>query len=804
MNLDAGGNIQAAINQSTLTVRVKDGWTGFPQDPLEIRIFGAGTYDGQNTTSRATFTLAGVKAGKQGESATIYSLLPSSSFLVKGSDGNIAPNPLSCTVVKKTGKSVLDLSLNDIAAEGLKIMWSKDDDTSYSNEYVEAIETGEINKAVRFALIPRTATTVANDNLYDRETVPLVKDGAVGRGVVAKCDYWCANACATTSDIGFPPKESIGASPTGWTRNGTWYYDNDIDFHNPQTSNDAIPIPTEEYPYLWKWEKTWYSDGSAFPSNPALVCELGDGIQSIESWYIIMENTDDNRQHIELTYNEIAANRLEPSAGGFTLLATTPPRELTAGTEAGEARWQFDRIIFSQKQPLCLGIEIVQEYYMALKDVETLRGMFGEANVEGKEGAYLREFLGVMGDWDWKPGGASDTTPDFIDRNVKAFLNASTYWSETRSGDYCDPNGKVKGRVMFAAGVTDLGGRKDILPPYSGTNQDIIIDIDNFSATTKIWESGFLECECAKISGEIWANSGAFGKYGNVVITENGLEGFKVNPSTHELIVDTEDIDRPGIFGITQTGLYMKGEVYAEYGQIGCLKITEDGSIKHTGNTDDNRIFEINSNGEFFSEYDKSEQNYSEHRVISSEHIIYNKSRTGLALSTSLDDFGLDVLKTGGYAAQTDHYTNIRAGEVEIGYTDAGNNSTTTFIRQGIVETPTAITNYSYSVYGFYQTSDERKKTNIIPLSNVLDTIDTIPTVYYNWKEGDTKERRIGTVAQGVLGTYPEIVNGSEETAYTVEYPELSVIAIAAIKELKAEVESLKEEIKKLKEDRNG
>jgi hypothetical protein len=49
------------------------------------------------------------------------------------------------------------------------------------------------------------------------------------------------------------------------------------------------------------------------------------------------------------------------------------------------------------------------------------------------------------------------------------------------------------------------------------------------------------------------------------------------------------------------------------------------------------------------------------------------------------------------------------------------------------------------------------------------------------------------------MTVFPELVSGSEEDSYTVDYAKLSVIAIAAIKELKAEVDELSKEIKRLK-----
>lgn len=99
---------------------------------------------------------------------------------------------------------------------------------------------------------------------------------------------------------------------------------------------------------------------------------------------------------------------------------------------------------------------------------------------------------------------------------------------------------------------------------------------------------------------------------------------------------------------------------------------------------------------------------------------------------------------------------------------------------------------------GFFETSDARLKDfkeNI----KALDTVDQIPTKYFTWKEDESKESQIGTSAQEVEKLYPELVSKTEDNTLTVDYAKLSIIALAAIKELKTEIQSLKEEIKQLK-----
>ena len=101
-----------------------------------------------------------------------------------------------------------------------------------------------------------------------------------------------------------------------------------------------------------------------------------------------------------------------------------------------------------------------------------------------------------------------------------------------------------------------------------------------------------------------------------------------------------------------------------------------------------------------------------------------------------------------------------------------------------------------YATNGFYETSDARLKDfkeNI----KALDKVEQIPTKYFVWKDDEKQETQIGTSAQELQKIYPELVKGDD--TLTVDYAKLSIVALAAIKELKAEIQSLKEEIKQLK-----
>lgn len=101
---------------------------------------------------------------------------------------------------------------------------------------------------------------------------------------------------------------------------------------------------------------------------------------------------------------------------------------------------------------------------------------------------------------------------------------------------------------------------------------------------------------------------------------------------------------------------------------------------------------------------------------------------------------------------------------------------------------------------GFYETSDGTLK-NIKSELNIADNIDKIPTVLFSWKKDEPEDINqdvpvhVGTIAQDIQKIYPDLVAGNAEGHLTVDYARLSVVAIAAIKELKKEIEILKSKI---------
>jgi len=101
-------------------------------------------------------------------------------------------------------------------------------------------------------------------------------------------------------------------------------------------------------------------------------------------------------------------------------------------------------------------------------------------------------------------------------------------------------------------------------------------------------------------------------------------------------------------------------------------------------------------------------------------------------------------------------------------------------------------------------TSDLRLKTNIRQITNVLERVDKIRGVSFNWNESSRtpvnsiEQRSIGVIAQEVETAFPEAVTSSDNDYKAVNYNALTAVLIEAVKELKAENESLKQRIESL------
>jgi hypothetical protein len=109
--------------------------------------------------------------------------------------------------------------------------------------------------------------------------------------------------------------------------------------------------------------------------------------------------------------------------------------------------------------------------------------------------------------------------------------------------------------------------------------------------------------------------------------------------------------------------------------------------------------------------------------------------------------------------------------------------------------------------YGTYQTnlastwtsvSDERVKTELVPIENALQKVGGVRAVTgrytYDEENGSTK-RRAFLIAQDFVSALPEAVDQNDPEKLGLSYSDTIVLAFAAIKELKAELDEAKARI---------
>jgi hypothetical protein len=85
-------------------------------------------------------------------------------------------------------------------------------------------------------------------------------------------------------------------------------------------------------------------------------------------------------------------------------------------------------------------------------------------------------------------------------------------------------------------------------------------------------------------------------------------------------------------------------------------------------------------------------------------------------------------------------------------------------------------------------------------ITNVLEKLETITPIYYSFNHIENDKNRIGLIAQEVQMHYPELVETDPmNDKLALDYTGMIPILLAAIKELKAELDVVKEELNTLK-----
>ena len=99
----------------------------------------------------------------------------------------------------------------------------------------------------------------------------------------------------------------------------------------------------------------------------------------------------------------------------------------------------------------------------------------------------------------------------------------------------------------------------------------------------------------------------------------------------------------------------------------------------------------------------------------------------------------------------------------------------------------------AYGATAWSANSDERLKTDLVPITNALDKVSTLRAVTGRYKTDDIGVSRAFLIAQDMQKVLPEAVNIQEDELGTlgVQYTDTIPLLVAAIKELTQRLEAL-------------
>ncbi len=174
-------------------------------------------------------------------------------------------------------------------------------------------------------------------------------------------------------------------------------------------------------------------------------------------------------------------------------------------------------------------------------------------------------------------------------------------------------------------------------------------------------------------------------------------------------------------------------------------------------------------------------------------HLFHLNIGTAASYMLSVNDNGLDY--SGGSTGFT-----IRNPGVGIG-TTAATDKLEVFgdIRVGTSGNNGCIKDFSGTGFGGTCSSDERLKTNIVPVTNVLEKLTSINLVNYEWNSlAATKGFmpgivQLGVIAQNVEQVFPDLVVTDKDGYKQVNYTRLGMMNLEAIKELNIKIKSVED-----------
>lgn len=149
----------------------------------------------KNQDYYATYTITKVLAGSDGKPATIYWIEPSATAIKVDSDGNANPSTITCKQYKQVGAE------SPVAGDKKIYYRHNAIDSTLWNEYTKAIIPAVNVEAYEFVLADMTPSN-SHAIIYDRESIPVVKDGQNGNDAMLFRLYLSKSSVNYATDSG--------------------------------------------------------------------------------------------------------------------------------------------------------------------------------------------------------------------------------------------------------------------------------------------------------------------------------------------------------------------------------------------------------------------------------------------------------------------------------------------------------------------------------------------------------------------------------------------------------------------------
>lgn len=209
----------------------------------------------------------------------------------------------------------------------------------------------------------------------------------------------------------------------------------------------SIPVMDATNKYLWNFERVVYTNGDQVDTPPTIIGVFGEdgrGIASVDEYYLA-------------TMASTGVGKSNGNYGSWVKADGTHP----VPTIDADHRYLWNREVINytdgqsptETEPALIGVysSVGDDVEQMISDVDRLKSVFGEYSVDNREGALLRNLLGV-------------TKEENEETVVKAILNASQIGED-----------QSHGKLVFASGLNGLG------------------ENSLRNATVKIYEDGYVE-----------------------------------------------------------------------------------------------------------------------------------------------------------------------------------------------------------------------------------------------------------------------------------------------------------------------